>query len=97
MPLLMLLLSLFAMVITPAMLALSRHHERAADKFGLELLRDNQAAATAFVALQEQNLAVPRPGRLFKLFRASHPPIGERVDFINGYRPRRDHQGSKQS
>jgi len=64
MPLLMLLLSLFAMVITPAMLALSRHHERAADKFGLDLLRDNHAAATAFVALQEQNLAVPRPGRL---------------------------------
>jgi STE24 endopeptidase len=87
MPLLMLLLSLFAMVITPAMLALSRHHERAADKFGLDLLRDNHAAATAFVALQEQNLAVPRPGRLYKLFRASHPPIGERVDFINGYRP----------
>jgi STE24 endopeptidase len=87
MPLLMLLLSVFAMVLTPAMLALSRHHERAADRFGLDLLRDNHAAATAFVALQEQNLAVPRPGRLYKLFRASHPPIGERVDFINGYRP----------
>ena len=87
MPLLMLLLSLFSMVMTPAMLALSRHHERAADKFGLDLTRDNFAAATAFVALQEQNLAVPRPGRLYKLFRASHPPIGERVDFINGYRP----------
>jgi hypothetical protein len=39
------------------------------------------------VALQEQNLAVPRPGWLYKVFRASHPPIGERVDFINGYRP----------
>jgi STE24 endopeptidase len=87
MPLLMLLLALFSMALTPAMLALSRHHERAADKFGLELLGDNHAAATAFVALQEQNLAVPRPGRLYKLFRASHPPIGERVDFINGYRP----------
>ena len=74
-------------VITPAMLALSRHHERAADRFGLELTRDNHAAATAFVALQQQNLAFPRPGWLYKLFRASHPPIGERVDFINEYRP----------
>jgi Zn-dependent protease with chaperone function len=88
MPLLMLLLSLFATVISPAMLALSRHHERAADRFGLDLTADNHAAATAFVALQEQNLAVPRPGRLYKFFRASHPPIGERVDFINAYRPR---------
>jgi len=89
MPLFMLLLSLFAAVITPALLALSRHHERAADRFGLDLTGDKQAAASAFVALQEQNLAVPRPGWLYKLFRASHPPIGERVDFINAYRPRR--------
>jgi Zn-dependent protease with chaperone function len=88
MPLLMLLLSVFAGVITPALLALSRHHERAADRFGLDLTGDKVAAATAFVALQEQNLAVPRPGRLYKLFRASHPPIGERVDFINNYRPK---------
>jgi Zn-dependent protease with chaperone function len=87
-PLLMLLLSVFSFVISPAALALSRHHERQADRFGLDLTRDNQAAATAFVELQRQNLAVPRPGLLYKIFRASHPPIGERVDFINAYRPR---------
>jgi STE24 endopeptidase len=87
-PLLMLLLSLFSLLISPASLALSRYHERQADRFGLDLTRDNTAAATAFVALQRQNLAVPRPGLLYKIFRASHPPIGEPVDFINGYRPR---------
>jgi Zn-dependent protease with chaperone function len=87
-PLLMLLLSLFSFVISPAALALSRYHERQADRFGLDLTHDNHAAATAFVALQRQNLAVPRPGLLYKILRASHPPIGERVDFINAYRPR---------
>ncbi len=87
-PLLMFLLSLFSFLISPAALALSRHHEQQADGFGLDLTRDNHAAATAFVALQRQNLAVPRPGLLYKIFRASHPPIGERVDFINNYRPR---------
>ena len=87
-PLLMLLLSLFSFLIAPAALALSRYHERQADRFGLELTRDNHAAAAAFVALQRQNLAVPRPGLLYKILRASHPPIGERVDFINAYRPR---------
>lgn len=87
MPLLMLLLTLFSLVITPAALAFSRHHEHEADRFGLELTHDNRAAATAFVALQQQNLAVPRPSQLYKVFRASHPPIGERVDFINSYRP----------
>jgi Zn-dependent protease with chaperone function len=87
-PLLMLLLSVFSFAISPATLALSRYHEREADRFGLDLTRDNHAAATAFVELQRQNLAVPRPGLLHKIFRASHPPIGERVDLINAYRPR---------
>jgi STE24 endopeptidase len=87
-PLLMLLLSLFSFLIAPAALALSRYHERQADRFGLDLTRDNHAAATAMVALQRQNLAVPRPGLLYKILRASHPPIGERVDFINAYRAR---------
>jgi Zn-dependent protease with chaperone function len=86
-PMLMLLLTLFSLVITPAALAFSRYHEHEADRFGLELTHDNRAAATAFVTLQQENLAVPRPGWLFKLYRASHPPIGERVDFINHYRP----------
>jgi STE24 endopeptidase len=53
----------------------------------LELTRDNRAAATAFVRLQEENLAVPRPGPLVVWWRASHPPLGERVDFANHYRP----------
>jgi STE24 endopeptidase len=86
-PLLMLLLGLFSLVITPAMLAFSRYHEREADRFGLTLTHDNHSAATAFVALQQQNLAVPRPGLLYKIFRSSHPPIGERVDYINNYKP----------
>jgi STE24 endopeptidase len=86
-PLLMLLLTLFSLLITPPALAFSRYHEREADRFGLELTHDNHSAATAFVALQRENLAIPRPGPLYKLFRASHPPIGERVDFINDYRP----------
>lgn len=87
MPLLALLLSVFTFLLTPASLAFSRHHEREADKYGLALTCDNHAAATAFIALQQQNLAVPRPGRLYKIFRATHPPIGERVDFINAYHP----------
>jgi STE24 endopeptidase len=86
-PMLMLLLTLFSLAITPAMLAFSRYHEHEADRFGLELTHDNHDAASAFVVLQQENLAVPRPGWLYKLFRASHPPIGERVDFMNAYRP----------
>ena len=64
-----------------------RHQEHEADRFALELTRDNRAGATTFVRLQAENLAVPRPGPLFVLWRASHPPLGERVDFANRYRP----------
>jgi STE24 endopeptidase len=86
-PLLALIISLVSLVITPVPLAYSRWAEKEADRFGLELTRDNHHAATAFVRLQSENLAVPYHSTLYKLWHDSHPPIGERIDFINGYRP----------
>jgi hypothetical protein len=44
------------------------------------------------VKLQTDALAVPRPGLLFKWWRASHPPLGERIDFANEYHPWRADQ-----
>ncbi len=86
-PLLLLLGGLVSLAVTPLVLAFSRYQEREADRFALELTRNNYAAATTFVRLQEENLSVPRPGPIFKFWRGSHPPLGERVDFANGYRP----------
>ena len=81
------LFSLASLVVTPIALAAQRHFEHEADRFGLEITRDNYAAATAFVTLQQENLGVPRPGRLYKWWRASHPTLGDRIDFSNDYRP----------
>jgi Zn-dependent protease with chaperone function len=86
-PLILFLFSLGTLVVTPVALAASRHFEHEADRFGLEITRDNRAAATAFVALQQENLGVPRPGMLYTLWRASHPVLGDRIDFSNDYRP----------
>lgn len=86
-PLILLLASVFSLVVAPAINAYSRWQERESDRFGLEITHDNHAAAMAFVKLQSENLANPRPGLLYKLWRASHPPIGERIDFSNDYRP----------
>ncbi len=86
-PLAILLLSVYIFLLTPAALVFSRHQEHEADRFGLELTRDNRAGAGAFVRLQQENLGNPRPGPLYKLWRASHPPLGERIDFCNDYRP----------
>jgi Zn-dependent protease with chaperone function len=68
-------------------MAYSRYQEREADRFALELTRDNRSAASAFVTMQAENLGNPRPGRLSVLWRATHPPLGERIDFCNAYRP----------
>lgn len=86
-PLVVLLINVFSLVVVPVGLAFSRHIEHEADRFGLEITRDNHAAAMSFVRLQDENLAVPRPGLLYCLWRCSHPPLGERVDFCNQYRP----------
>ena len=60
-PLLILLGQIVALLMMPAGLALSRHMEHEADRFALELTRDNHAMATAFVCLQSDNLSNPRP------------------------------------
>jgi STE24 endopeptidase len=86
-PLLLLLTSLVSFAIQPVALAYSRYQEREADRFGLELTRDNRAAATAFVKLQQENLSVPRPAPLYQLWRGSHPSLAERITFANEYRP----------
>ena len=91
-PLILLLASVFSLLVTPVSMAYSRWQERQSDRFGLELTHDNHAAAMAFVKLQTENLGNPRPGWLYKLWRSSHPPIGERIDFCNRYRPWRTGQ-----
>jgi Zn-dependent protease with chaperone function len=86
-PFIIVLFGIASLIVTPVALAVSRHFEHEADRFGLEITRDNYAAATAFVTLQQENLGVPRPGPLFVWWRANHPPLGERIDFSNDYRP----------
>ncbi len=86
-PLGVILSLLFALAGLPVFMAFSRHLEHEADRFGLELTHNNHAAATAFVALQQNNLGIPRPGIIYKVWLGTHPSLGERIDFCNGYRP----------
>jgi Zn-dependent protease with chaperone function len=86
-PLLLLSLQATMFFLTPAAMAYSRYQEHEADRFALDLTHANHSGGTAFVKLQQENLGNPRPGLIFKIFRASHPSIGERIDFCNSYRP----------
>jgi Zn-dependent protease with chaperone function len=78
---------LFCLVDLPIYMAFSRHLEHEADRFGLELTRENHAAATAFVNLLRTDLGTPRPGIIPMIWFGSHPCIADRIDFCNTYHP----------
>ena len=86
-PLILLVSGVVTFALMPAALAHSRRQEHEADRFALEITRDNRACAEAFVALQASNLGYPRPDAWVRWLRGSHPALGARVDFCNAYRP----------
>ena len=86
-PLLYVAVSLVLFVTQPAVHAFSRRQETEADLYGLELTRDNDAAARAFVKLAAQNKTNPEPSPFVKWALFSHPPDGERLRLALTYRP----------
>ena len=82
-------ISLVSLLGQPVGLAISRHFEHQADRFALDLTRDNDAVAGALTELQLNNLSYPRPERWVVWLRASHPPLAERIEFANQYVPTR--------
>lgn len=86
-PLFLLLFAAFNFLLTPPLLAYHRHLESRADRFGLELTRDNHACATSYLILLNTDLQYPRPGSVYTLLQADHPSVATRMDFCNDYHP----------
>ncbi|HEY6432608.1 MAG TPA: M48 family metallopeptidase [Acetobacteraceae bacterium] len=86
-PLFLLLFVAFNFLLTPPLLAYHRHLESRADRFGLELTRDNHACATSYLILLNTDLQYPRPGPVYTLLQADHPSVATRMDFCNDYHP----------
>ena len=78
---------LHVLAVAPVVMAYSRFQEHEADAFALELTRTNHSAASAFAKLQQENLGVPWRSPFETLWRATHPSIGERIEFCNQYHP----------
>ncbi len=85
--LILMLASLLGLATAPITNGFSRWMEHEADRFGLEITQDNRSAASAFVKLMTEDLGVPRPHPLVVIFRATHPTLGNRIDFCNAYKP----------
>jgi len=70
-----------AWVASPLQNAVSRSHERSADRAALELTRNVDAFVSAMRRLGARNLAEESPALLTRLFFHTHPPIDERIAF----------------
>lgn len=78
-PLLLLAAGVVSVVLLPAALAVSRRHERRADRFALDLTSKPQAFISAMKRLGAQNLAEDEPSRVVQWLFYSHPPLPQRV------------------
>ncbi len=79
-PLLLLAAGGVSILLMPAALALSRRHERRADRFALDLTRNPVAFSSAMRRLGMQNLAEERPSMIVQWLFYSHPPLAERLE-----------------
>ncbi len=86
-PLIMLIINLMLFVTSPMINAYSRSIETEADRFELELTKNNFSTATATIKMHQQSLAMPEPGYVYMLWNYDHPTYKSRVDFANEYRP----------
>lgn len=81
-PLLSLWLGLYSLVTTPISNAISRAHERQADRYAVELTSNAQAFTNALQKLAKVNLADPSPHPVIEFMFHSHPSIEKRVRFV---------------
>ncbi len=80
MPLLLLVAGACSLLFMPVANALSRAHERRADRFALDMTQRSAAFISAMKRLSQQNLAEERPSTLVQWLFYSHPPIRDRIE-----------------
>jgi STE24 endopeptidase len=78
-PALTLIISLYGLLTMPLGNAFSRWRERLADQYALQVTGKNEAFASAFTRLANQNLGEIDPEKWVVWLFYSHPPLGERI------------------
>ena len=78
-PLLLLVLTAFALLVMPVQNALSRRFERQCDRYALQRTGNAEAYRSVFGKLAEINKSAPDPHPLVVWLFHDHPPIRERI------------------
>ncbi|KMM57932.1 peptidase M48 [Bacillus glycinifermentans] len=81
-PLLLLLTGVLTFTASPFTNAVSRHQEKAADEYAVELTKNKKAAVAAFQELSKAGLSEANPPFLVKIFKYGHPTIMERIQNV---------------
>lgn len=84
-PLLLLLLSLVLFLASPITNAISRHQEHTADVYAIELTGDAAPAIGAFQEITRSSLSEVHPPALVKFLRYTHPPMVDRIAYLEKY------------
>jgi len=88
-PLLVLTGGAASLALLPLANAMSRAHERRADRYALEMTKNAGAFVTAMKRLAAQNLAEERPSRLVEVLFYSHPPMAARIEAARAWEANR--------
>jgi len=85
-PLLLLTMGAVSLMLMPLRNALSRSHERRADRYALTMTRNLDAFITAMKRLAAQNLAEEDPSPLVEALFHSHPSISARISAARSFK-----------
>jgi len=85
-PALTLVMSLYGLLTMPLQNGFSRWREHLADLYALQTTGKNEAFASGFTRLANQNLSEIDPEKWVVFLFYSHPPLGERIDMAKNWK-----------